>query len=180
MPSERQRLWLLAACLLTAVAVDGLDYVTGEDYELFVFYFIPIAVAAWWIGREAGILLAMVSAVSWFESDFLSHAPYAWSIGAWDTLMRLTAFLVTAVALAKLRDELTRERKLNTELSDAMAEIKQLRGILPMCSFCRKIRDEQGQWTALEKYISDHSNAQVSHGLCPICYKKHYGQENGT
>ena len=61
-----------------------------------------------------------------------------------------------------------------------MAQIKTLSGILPMCSFCRKIRDDKNQWVPLESYISKHSDAQVSHGLCPICYKKHYGEENGT
>jgi hypothetical protein len=94
--------------------------------------------------------------------------------------MRLISFAALAWTLSQVRTELTREKKLNTELADAMAQIKTLTGILPMCSFCRRIRDDSGRWVHLEAYITRHSEAQVSHGLCPTCYKRYYGEENGT
>jgi K+-sensing histidine kinase KdpD len=167
-------------CIMFALLIDWLDMITGENYELFILYFLPIAGAAWWAGKRAGILLAAVSAVAWFESDVLSHPAHSISVESWDTAMRLISFLTIALALSKVKEELTREQRLNTDLTGAMSEIKQLRGILPMCSFCRKIRDADGHWAAFERYIADHSDAQVSHGLCPSCYKKHYGEENGT
>lgn len=52
------------------------------------------------------------------------------------------------------------------------AEIKQLRGFLPICAYCKKIRDDDGYWNQLEKYVSDHTDAKFSHGICPSCYKK--------
>ena len=63
----------------------------------------------------------------------------------------------------------------NKTLSDYFAEIKVLRGIVPICSFCKKIRDAEGNWSEVEAYVSKHSEAQFSHGLCPECEKKHYG-----
>ena len=53
-------------------------------------------------------------------------------------------------------------------------EIKQLRGMLPICSSCKKIRDDKGYWNQIEVYIKDHSDAEFSHGICPECVKKLY------
>jgi PAS domain S-box-containing protein len=61
-----------------------------------------------------------------------------------------------------------------TELQKALAWIKNLSGLLPICSFCKKIRNDQGHWEVLEAYIRDHSEANFSHGLCPECLKIHY------
>lgn len=60
------------------------------------------------------------------------------------------------------------------ELQDAISQIHTLRGIIPICSFCHKIRNDQKSWERLEKYIGDHSEAEFSHGICPECAKKHY------
>jgi|GEM_PF-6946432 len=58
------------------------------------------------------------------------------------------------------------------ELSEALNEVKTLRGVIPICSYCKKIRNDRGAWDILESYISDHSNAEFSHGICPECYEK--------
>ena len=60
------------------------------------------------------------------------------------------------------------------ELQRAMAEIKTLRGIVPICANCKKIRDDQGYWCQVEVYVRDHTEAQFSHGICPECIKKFY------
>ncbi|BCS95310.1 hypothetical protein DSLASN_09420 [Desulfoluna limicola] len=64
----------------------------------------------------------------------------------------------------------------NRELEGAMEEIKQLKGILPICASCKKIRDDDGFWHQVETYLSSHSDAQFSHGLCPSCVKELYGE----
>jgi two-component system, sensor histidine kinase and response regulator len=63
----------------------------------------------------------------------------------------------------------------NEELTNALNEISTLRGILPICSHCNKIRDEAGSWKQFEQYISSRSSAQFSHGICQDCAKEHYG-----
>lgn len=60
------------------------------------------------------------------------------------------------------------------ELQKALAEVKDLRSILPICSFCKKIRDDQGYWEQVESYLSKHSHVELSHGICPECMKKYY------
>lgn len=58
------------------------------------------------------------------------------------------------------------------ELEAALGQVKQLQGILPMCSYCRQVRDDQDYWQKVEGYIEDHSDVQFSHGICPDCYIK--------
>lgn len=60
-------------------------------------------------------------------------------------------------------------KRLNLELEAARAQVRQLEGIIPICMYCKKIRDDGNSWRMLEKYLADHSTAQFSHGLCPEC-----------
>ena len=65
-------------------------------------------------------------------------------------------------------------KKTNQELEKALAEIQTLQGIIPICSICKKIRDDRGFWQQVESYISKHSQASFSHGICPKCEKNYY------
>lgn len=60
------------------------------------------------------------------------------------------------------------------KLQDALANVKTLSGLLPICATCKKIRDDKGYWNQVEAYIQAHSEAQFTHGICPDCLKKHY------
>lgn len=62
----------------------------------------------------------------------------------------------------------------NRELQEALEKVKTLRGLLPICASCKKIRDDQGYWQQVEVYVREHSEAEFSHGLCPDCIKKLY------
>lgn len=57
------------------------------------------------------------------------------------------------------------------ELEEALSHVKQLQGILPICSYCKKIRDDQNYWQRVESYVGEHSEAKFSHGICPDCYE---------
>ena len=73
--------------------------------------------------------------------------------------------------LARINTHITL-RKREKELEAALEEIKTLTGILPICSYCKQIRNDDGYWQQVEEYISEHSEAMFSHGICPACYKK--------
>ena len=60
------------------------------------------------------------------------------------------------------------------ELQKALNEVRTLRGIIPMCSSCNKIRDDQGYWNQVEAYVRDHTEAEFSHSICPECMKELY------
>ncbi len=71
--------------------------------------------------------------------------------------------------------EADRERLIQ-QLQDALENIKVLKGIIPICASCKKIRDDKGYWQQIESYLKEHSDADFSHGICPECAKKLYPQ----
>ncbi len=75
-----------------------------------------------------------------------------------------------------IQDHLREIEEKNEGLEKYIKEIKTLRGFLPICAECKKIRDDKGYWTQIEKYISEHSEAEFSHSICPDCAKKLYPQ----
>jgi len=92
-----------------------------------------------------------------------------------DELITVSIMLVFCQAIllhkrwARLRQAKKCLENRNRELQEAMAEIRQLKGIIPICTSCKKIRDNDGYWHQVEAYLCAHSEAQFSHGLCPAC-----------
>src|SRR5512139_2855608 len=76
----------------------------------------------------------------------------------------------------KIQEQAREKDELIARLQDALDNIKRLSGLLPICSSCKKIRDDKGYWNQIEKYIAEHSEAEFSHGICPECVKKLYPQ----
>ncbi|SPF40090.1 hypothetical protein SBDP1_290019 [Syntrophobacter sp. SbD1] len=66
------------------------------------------------------------------------------------------------------------------ELRKALANVKVLKGLLPICAWCKKIRDDKGYWQQIEAYISDRSEADFSHGICPSCAEKARESKDST
>lgn len=60
----------------------------------------------------------------------------------------------------------------NQKLGEALAEVKQLSGLLPMCAYCKRVRDDKNYWNQIESYLSEHSDLRLSHGVCEDCFKK--------
>ncbi|MBN1483875.1 MAG: response regulator [Chloroflexia bacterium] len=90
--------------------------------------------------------------------------------------------LLRSLHYAIERKKAEREREeLIRQLQEALRRIKQLRGMLPICAHCKKIRNDKGYWQQVEEYISEHSEAEFSHGLCPDCLRDfypEYGEQN--
>jgi PleD family two-component response regulator len=72
-----------------------------------------------------------------------------------------------------LREKEREQEELVSQLKEALAEIKTLKGFIPICASCKKIRDDEGYWDQLEVYISKHTDAKFTHGLCPECFEKY-------
>ena len=91
---------------------------------------------------------------------------------------------VTGVLLGRSIRYAIERKKMLAQLEYSAKEIKKLRGILPICANCKKIRDDKGYWTQVEVYISNHSETEFSHGLCPDCavkmYPAYYKKEGET
>lgn len=98
--------------------------------------------------------------------------------GAQDYLVKVqinSILLMRSISYAIERFNISKEKeKVIEELQSALGKIKTLSGLLPICSNCKKIRNDEGYWERIENYIKDHSNAEFTHGICPDCVKKLY------
>ena len=95
-----------------------------------------------------------------------------------DKLSRLAPAVKRALAEVKEKEERKKaeeeRERLIVELREALSRVKTLSGLLPICAGCKKIRDDNGYWSQIESYISEHAEVEFSHGLCPACEKKAY------
>jgi len=123
--------------------------------------------------------IIMVTALS--ETEYLAAA---FAAGAMDYItkpvkkLELVARVTSALTLKREMDaRKARERELaekNRDLEQALSEVKVLRGFIPICASCKKIRDDKGYWQQIETYIQERSEALFSHGICKDCMKKLY------
>jgi sigma-B regulation protein RsbU (phosphoserine phosphatase) len=129
--------------------------------------------------RHRDVPIIMVTALG--ETEYLAAA---FAAGAMDYIAKpvkkieLVARVTSALALKREMDARKgRERELeekNREIEQALREVKVLRGFIPICASCKKIRDDKGYWQQIETYIQERSEALFSHGICNDCMKKLY------
>ena len=97
-----------------------------------------------------------------------------------DLTLTMIPWHIHSAILATFRDASVRiqaeqeREQLISDLQSAMEKIKTLRGLLPICAHCKKVRNDDGYWQQVEVYVRDHSLAEFSHGICPECMKTHY------
>jgi sigma-B regulation protein RsbU (phosphoserine phosphatase) len=114
----------------------------------------------------------------------LSNLKEAFSAGAMDyiskpvnsveLLARVSSALLLKQEMDRRKNREFELRRSNEELQKALKEVKVLRGLIPICASCKKIRNDGGFWQQLEEYLGEHSEAEFSHGLCQPCIKKLY------
>jgi hypothetical protein len=166
-PFERglwQRSWFILLLCFIAVEVDW------ELVPLSVFpflYIFPVMLAAWNHGLLFPMLcvtgLSLVRVAHQFVFDARPD-----SIDEGTTALVRFFVLTLLTALTYMLGRQSRQLR---------QRVRMLEGILPICSQCKSIRDEQNNWVQLEGYITTHSAAQFSHSLCPHCFKEFYGEE---
>jgi hypothetical protein len=146
-----------------ALAVFVADYFIGPDPVFPVLYCFAIFPCAWYSGARAGLIFAAVVPLVHVLFLFTAWAPTdAFTIAA--TFFRGMVVALITLWVARFADH---EREVERH-------VEKLEGLLPICAFCKSIRNGKGEWEKLEVYISDHTEAQFSHGFCPECRKIHY------
>ncbi len=95
-----------------------------------------------------------------------------WFLGLLGLIAGGAVYGVYRLRVRQLRD---RERRLEARVEESLSRIRVLRGLIPICSWCKKIRDDEGFWSQMEVFIREHSEAEFSHGLCPDCERELYG-----
>ncbi len=93
-------------------------------------------------------------------------------VGLAGSLIMLAGIVLIKPIFVFLKSAEQEQRELVTQLQEAMANIKTLKGLLPMCAWCKKIRNDKGYWEQVDEYIRGHSEASFTHGICPECMKE--------
>jgi hypothetical protein len=147
-----------------SVAVVVADIFTGPGIQFPVLEVVPVMLAAWFSGERAGLALAVL-----LPGLRLAYGAIMWE--AWLTPLAGVNAGIRVVVFALL-----------AFLTSFASDVRVLRGLLGICSHCKKIRDADGSWQTLEGYMERHSEALFSHGVCPECLNVHYpgfGGANG-
>jgi hypothetical protein len=150
-------------CIPLTLVVFATDYLSGPDPTFPVLYCLAVFAAAWYVSAAASIVMAAIApifriillATLWHQADLFP---------VFTTLARAVCVGVVALWIARFADH---ERAMQRH-------VETLEGLLPICAFCKSIRNDAGTWEKLETYISDRSEAQFSHGFCPDCQREHY------
>ncbi len=173
----KSKLFLMTVALGLDLLIGAAGYLTGYKVHMDIFYLVPIAFVVWFVGKRAGIAMSFVSIATVTASRFVGgKILHSYFLASWNTAIHLAFFLVVTWLLGRLRGYLQERTNLISELRTALNQVKELSGILPICASCKKIRNDKGYWQHVEEYLSKHTNAEFSHGLCQECSMKLYPQ----
>lgn len=157
----------LTAAVLIIGFVAFLDYQSGTELSFSIFYVFPVLATSWFVGHRSALAMAILSSTLWLVVDLASQVTYShYLIPGWNALVRLVFFVAIGVVVPHLR----------LELHHSHLALKHLTELLPMCAWCRNIRDVQGAWSSLEEYIETHTGSEVTHGICPKCIDKYFSR----
>lgn len=152
--------WFALSGVLTVI-----DYWAGPYIQFPVTYIVPVFLAAWYSGMAPALVLAFVlPLVRATLMMTVFHEPWEASAIATTAVLRIGVFAFHAVLISRLSD---REREL-------AREVELLEQILPLCMYCKSIKNDVGAWESLEHYVSTRSPTRFSHGLCAGCAEKYY------
>lgn len=139
---------------------------TDTVIELALFYSV---IASGIVGfRLRGGIIAGILGLAILLLGHLEHLSNA------DIWVMMLFTLVTGTIFAIIIDNFISSKN---KLQKALSEVKTLSGLIPICAWCKKIRDDKGYWSEVEKYIGEHSKAEFTHGMCPECIKKYSKEE---
>jgi K+-sensing histidine kinase KdpD len=164
--SAVKKYWILMMSVMILLSITYFDYFTGE-IGFFIFYFVPILLLSWHLGRWPGAIMSIASSLCWLLADYFCGVRYSnFAVAVWDTLViRGGAFIIAAFAVAKLRESVDKERKTGKELRAAIGHLKQLKDILPICASCKNRMDCKCYLEQVDAYLKNHSDGTSLNGL---------------
>ena len=121
------------------------------------------------------MIMSVISTATMVTTNLLSgQVIQNYLVESWNTIVHFGFFIVVVYLIAQERIISDNNKLLIGRLQQSLDEIRTLSGLLPICSACKKIRDDDGYWKQLEHYISEYTDAKFSHGICPDCKEKLY------
>lgn len=163
----------MAFTVLLILVLGVLNFLTGYEISFSIFYLIPTAYALWQLGKDFALVTAIISAMVWFISDLATGHTFSHPlIPIWNAGVRLAFFIVFVFLANRWKIAYEKQQQLVKDLQKAFEEIKTLGGLIPICSYCKNIRDDAGYWQQVEAFVQEHSDATFTHSICPTCLEK--------
>ena len=153
-----------------------LDYVSGFKFSLFPLYLVPIAVISWNENKVITILSSLLASGIIAIKD--THNALIYNMGVyfyWDILVKVIVISLMCYTFLKIRRLMIEKDALNVKLSQSLAEIQELREMIPICAWCHSVRNDKGFYEKIETYLSKITGSKLTHGICPACTEKYYG-----
>jgi hypothetical protein len=164
---------LAGGTAVLALGIFAIDLLLPLGVAVGVLYTILVLLSLWAPHRRFILLVAAVVSVLTVLDLFLSPGDAYWMAVSNRLLSLFTIWVTAVLSFLHKRDQEERER-LILELQGSLEHIKTLRGLLPICVSCKKVRNGQGYWKSLDAYVSERSEAQITHGICPDCLTHYY------
>lgn len=144
----------------------GLDYVTGPLILFPITFVLPVSLAAWHLGRWPGVGFGVaLTTLQFMLVQIWADTGYSVAHEALNAGIHLVVFVGLALVVARWAAQARR--------------VQVLEGLLPICSYCKKIRRADGKWEPVEAYISGRTAAKFTHGLCEPCGREHFPEAFG-
>lgn len=168
MKEPRQLFFHASFTVVQLAFVAWLDYITSYEVSLTVFYYVPIAYAAWNLGRywSFGMSALCAATLTWVELKSGRHYSADWIV-AERAFMRLLVFGFVAFSFNHFRTALERERD----------KVKRLEGMLSVCSCCHRVKDPDGNWLDSETFLRESPLVEPVPKLCPSCAREIYATD---
>ena len=187
-PGMSFRVKVILASLANLAAVSYIVYLTGYHFLFFVFFFIPVSLCGWYLGRLSVVCMSILSGMSWCVVDILSNHPYPSEVVRyWNSFICFIAFAIIGLLLQRLRQSLKEQTRARQDLQQALDELRrstdEIRGLQDklqvVCAWTKRINVE-GKWIALDEFLTDKLHTKVSYGVSPEAMEEVLGVEAET
>ena len=167
----RKRYHMLTALVLT-MAIGYVDYATGYELRMTLFYLLPISYATWFVGQRFGILFSVLAIIMTEYSSIMAGKKFTnISIEYWNLAIYFVFYVIVTVLL-KLRKTLQQRESLLAELDRSLNQNEELSALLPVCANCKKFRNDEEYRQTVASYIQEHADVDCSRSLCKECTAK--------
>jgi len=172
--ASRNSAFLYFGCGLLMLIILIIDLAIPLGVAGGVPYIAVILLSLWSPQKRITVIVSVICSILTIVGFFISPpGGEMWKV-LFNRALALFAIWVTAVLTLQRKIIEEKHEKTISDRERALEDIKILRGLLPICASCKKIRDDQGYWNLIEVYVHKHSEADFSHGICPECARKLY------
>ncbi len=173
--SKGFQLKVLLASLANLLVLSYLAYLAGHHFLFFIFFFIPVSLCAWYLGRLSVVAMAILTGVAWCVVDILTDHKYPYEVFRYaNSFICFLAFAIIGLVVQRLRRGLLEQIEMRRELEKALEEVnrsseavRQLQGQLQVvCAWTKRINVE-GRWIALDEFLTKQLHKKISYGVSP-------------